>query len=85
MAEKSALDLLTPTVPTATRSAALKVYSDSRKQAGVPVLVQALSSNDAEYRIAALKLAQPYATKGTSPWIAALKKVKPDAFFTPVF
>lgn len=79
MAEKSALDLLTPTVPTATRSAALKVYSDSRKQAGVPVLVQALSSNDAQYRIAALKLAQPYAKQGTSPWIAALKKVKPDA------
>lgn len=79
MAEKLALDLLKPTVPTATRSAALKVYSDSRKQAGVPTLVQALSSNDAEYRIAALKLAQPYAAKGTSPWVAALKKVKPEA------
>ncbi len=79
LAEKSALDLLKPTVPTATRSAALKVYSDSRQKAGVPVLVQALSSTDAEYRIAALKLAQPYAAQGTAPWVAALKKVKPDA------
>ncbi len=79
LAEKSALDLLKPTVPTATRSAALKVYSDSRKQAGVHILVQVLSSNDAEYRSAALKLAQPYAKQGTSPWTAALKKVKPDA------
>lgn len=79
LAEKSALDLLKPTVPTATRSAALKVYSDSRQKAGVPVLVQALSSTEAEYRIAALKLAQPYAAQGTAPWVAALKKVKPDA------
>jgi len=78
LAEKAALDLLKPTIPTATRSAALKVYSDSRKQAGVPLLVQAMSSNDAEYRAAALKLGQAYLDKGTSLWVAALKKTKPE-------
>jgi HEAT repeat protein len=78
LAEKAALDLLKPSVPTATRSAALKVYSDSRGQAGVPLLVQAMNSDDAEYRAAALKLGQTYLDKGTSPWVAALKKAKPQ-------
>ncbi|MPR34673.1 family 16 glycoside hydrolase [Salmonirosea aquatica] len=78
LAEKAALDLLKPAIPTATRSSALKVYSDSRGQAGVPILVQAMNSDDAEYRAAALKLAQPYVDKGTSPWVAALKKAKPE-------
>ncbi|MCF0064138.1 DUF1080 domain-containing protein [Dyadobacter chenwenxiniae] len=81
-AEKAALALLknTPDVKqTPTRSAALKIYSDIKKRESVPVLVSALQSADPEYRIAALKLGQKYLmADGTTPWLNAMKKAKPE-------
>lgn len=82
LAEKSALALL-KTTPDAkqvpTRSAALKIYSDIKKRESVPVLVSALQSPDAQYRIASLKLGQKYLmADGTTPWLNALKKAKPE-------
>lgn len=81
VAEKAALALIKATPDTkqnATRSAALKVYSDSKKRESVPVLVGALASPDAQYRAAALKLGQKYTmANGSAPWIAALKTAKP--------
>jgi HEAT repeat protein len=82
MAEKAALALTTTLVDakqTDTRSAALKIYSDSKKRESVPVLVKALESTDPEYRAAALKLGQKYTmADGTTPWLNALKKAKPE-------
>jgi HEAT repeat protein len=63
----------------ATRSSALKIYADSKKRESVPVLVSALASPDAKYRAAALKLGQKYTmASGSAPWLAALKKAKPE-------
>jgi len=63
----------------ATRSSALKVYADSKKRESVPVLVGALASADPQYRAAALKLGQKYTmANGSAPWLAALKKAKPE-------
>ncbi|QRR03587.1 family 16 glycoside hydrolase [Dyadobacter sandarakinus] len=81
-AEKAALALLKNT-PDAkqgpTRSSALKVYADIKKRESVPVLVQAMSSNDAQYRAAALKLAQNYLmADGTTPWLNTMKKASPE-------
>lgn len=81
IAETAALALMKSTQSPsqlATRSAALKVYSDLKKRESVPVLVSAMSSNDAEYREAALKLGEKYTmANGTAPWLVALKKAKP--------
>lgn len=81
-AEKAALALIknTPDVKqSATRSSALKIYSDIRKRESVPVLVSALQSNDPQYRAAALKLGQKYLmAEGTTPWLSALKKANPE-------
>lgn len=80
-AEKAALALIkaTPDVKqSATRSAALKIYSDIKKRESVPVLVSALQSTDAQYRAAALKLGQKYLmADGTTPWLNAFKKANP--------
>ncbi|SDE28129.1 HEAT repeat [Dyadobacter soli] len=80
-AEKSALALIkaTPDVKqSATRSSALKIYSDIKKRESVPVLVSALQSTDAQYRAAALKLGQKYLmADGTTPWLNAYKKANP--------
>ncbi|WP_439580990.1 family 16 glycoside hydrolase [Dyadobacter bucti] len=82
IAEKAALELIknTPDAKqTATRSSALKVYSDIKKRESVPVLVKAMESTDAQYRAAALKLGQHYLmADGTTPWLNALKKAKPE-------
>lgn len=82
VAEKAALALIksTPDVKqSATRSSALKIYSDIKKRESVPVLVSALQSSDAQYRAAALKLGQKYLmADGTTPWLNALKKAKPE-------
>jgi HEAT repeat protein len=81
-AEKATLALIknTPDAKqTATRSAALKIYSDIKKRESVPVLVSALQSPDAQYRAAALKLGQKYLmADGTTPWLNAFKKAKPE-------
>jgi HEAT repeat protein len=81
-AEKAALALIknTPDAKqSATRSSALKVYADIKKRESVPVLVSALQSTDAQYRAAALKLGQKYLmADGTTPWLNALKKAKPE-------
>ncbi len=81
-AEKAALALIknTPDVKqSATRSSALKIYSDIKKRESVPVLVSALQSSDAQYRAAALKLGQKYLmADGTTPWLNALKKANPE-------
>lgn len=80
-AEKAALALIkaTPDVKqSATRSSALKIYSDIKKRESVPVLVSALQSTDAQYRAAALKLGQKYLmADGTTPWLNAFKKANP--------
>ncbi|MCF0074767.1 DUF1080 domain-containing protein [Dyadobacter sp. CY261] len=80
-AEKSALALIknTPEAKqSATRSSALKIYSDIKKRESVPVLVSALQSTDAQYRAAALKLGQKYLmADGTTPWLNAFKKANP--------
>ena len=82
IAEKAALTLITNTPApeqTATRSSALKVYADIKKRESVPVLVKALESTDSEYRAAALKLGQKYTmADGTTPWLNAFKKAKPE-------
>ena len=82
IAEKAALTLITNTPApeqTATRSSALKVYADIKKRESVPVLVKALESTDPEYRAAALKLGQKYTmADGTTPWLNAFKKAKPE-------
>ena len=82
IAEKATLALTTTLVDpkqTDARSAALKIYADSKKRESVPVLVKALESTDAEYRAAALKLGQKYTmADGTTPWLNALKKAKPE-------
>jgi len=81
-AEKAALALIknTPDVKQgATRSSALKIYSDIKKRESVPVLVSALQSTDPQYRAAALKLGQKYTmADGTTPWLNAMKKAKPE-------
>lgn len=82
IAEKATLALTTTLVDpkqTDARSSALKIYADSKKRESVPVLVKALDSTDPEYRAAALKLGQKYTmADGTTPWLAALKKAKPE-------
>jgi HEAT repeat protein len=82
LAEKAALDLIKKTPApeqTATRSAALKIYADSKKRESVPVLVKAMESTDPEYRAAALKLAQKYTmANGTAAWLTAMQKAKPE-------
>ncbi len=66
-------------INSATRSAALKIYTDSKKREAVPVLVSAMKSKDAAYRAAALKLGQKYTmADGSKPWLKALKKAKPE-------
>ncbi|GGB92167.1 family 16 glycoside hydrolase [Dyadobacter sediminis] len=81
-AEKAALALIKNTPDAkqnATRSSALKIYSDIKKRESVPVLVTALQSTDPEYRAAALKLGQKYTmADGTTPWLNAMKKAKPE-------
>jgi HEAT repeat protein len=81
-AEKAALALIKATTDvkqSATRSGALKVYADIKKRESVPVLVSALASDDAKYRASALKLGQKYTmADGSAPWLAALKKAKPE-------
>ncbi|KAA6441601.1 DUF1080 domain-containing protein [Dyadobacter flavalbus] len=81
-AEKAALALIknTPDAKqSATRSSALKIYSDIKKRESVPVLVNALQSADPQYRAAALKLGQKYTmADGTTPWLNAMKKAKPE-------
>ena len=83
LATKSALELIKNTpapAQTSTRSSALNVYADIKKRESVPVLVNAMSSTDPEYRAAALKLGQKYTmANGTAPWLAALKNVTPEA------
>lgn len=80
-AEKAALALIKATPDakqSATRSSALKIYSDIKKRESVPVLVSALQSTDAQYRAAALKLGQKYLmADGTTPWLNAYKKATP--------
>jgi HEAT repeat protein len=80
-AEKATIALIkaTPDVKqSATRSSALKIYSDIKKRESVPVLVSALQSSDAQYRAAALKLGQKYLmADGTTPWLNAFKKATP--------
>jgi len=82
IAEKAALELIKNTPApeqTSTRSSALKVYADIKKRESVPVLVKALESTDPEYRAAALKLGQKYTmADGTTPWLTAFKKAKPE-------
>jgi HEAT repeat protein len=82
LAEKAALDLIKSTPApeqTATRSSALKIFSDSKKRESVPVLIKAMESNDSEYRAAALKLGQKYTmANGTAAWLSAMKKAKPE-------
>ena len=82
IAEKAALTLITNTPApeqSSTRSSALKVYSDSKKRESVPVLVKAMESTDPRYRAAALKLGQKYTmADGTTPWLNAIKKAKPE-------
>ncbi|WP_221394198.1 family 16 glycoside hydrolase [Dyadobacter sp. NIV53] len=82
IAEKAALELIKNTPApeqTATRSSALKVYSDSKKRESVPVLVKAMESTDPQYRASALKLGQKYTmADGTTPWLNAMKKAKPE-------
>jgi HEAT repeat protein len=82
VAEKAALELIKSTPApeqTATRSSALKIYSDSKKRESVPVLVKAMESTDPEYRAAALKLGQKYTmANGTAAWLTAMKKAKPE-------
>ncbi|WP_215240105.1 DUF1080 domain-containing protein [Dyadobacter helix] len=81
-AEKAAMELIKNTPDpkqSATRSSALKVYSDIKKRESVPVLVKAMASTDPQYRAAALKLGQKYTmANGTAPWLAALKTAKPE-------
>lgn len=81
-AEKATLALIKSTPDAkqiATRSSALKIYSDIKKRESVPVLVSALQSPDAQYRAAALKLGQKYLmADGTTPWLNAFKKAKPE-------
>ena len=83
IAEKATLDIIkSATAPalTATRSSALKIYTDIKKGNATPLLVQAMKSTDSQYRIAALKLAQPYTvSNGSAAWMSALKTVKPEA------
>ena len=80
-AEKATLALIKATPDakqSATRSSALKIYSDIKKRESVPVLVSALQSTDAQYRAAALKLGQKYLmADGTTPWLNAYKKATP--------
>ncbi|MCF2442649.1 DUF1080 domain-containing protein [Dyadobacter sp. CY345] len=82
IADKAALSLINSLVDikqTNTRSAALKIYADSKKRESVPVLVKAMESTDPEYRAAALKLGQKYTmADGTTPWLNAMKKAKPE-------
>lgn len=82
IAEKAALELIKNTPApeqTSTRSSALKVYSDSKKRESVPVLVKAMESTDPQYRASALKLGQKYTmADGTTPWLNAMKKAKPE-------
>jgi HEAT repeat protein len=82
IAEKAALALIKNTPDpkqVATRSSALKIYSDIKKRESVPVLVSALKSTDHEYRAAALKLGQKYLmANGAASWLAALKKADPE-------
>jgi HEAT repeat protein len=82
VAEKAAL-ALTKNTPapeqTSTRSSALKIYADIKKRESVPVLVKALESTDPQYRASALKLGQKYTmADGTTPWLTAFKKAKPE-------
>ena len=81
-AEKAAMELIKNTPDpkqSATRSSALKVYSDIKKRESVPALVNAMASTDPQYRAAALKLGQKYTmANGTAPWLAALKTAKPE-------
>lgn len=82
IADKATLLLINSLVDikqTDTRSAALKIYADSKKRESVPVLVKAMESTDPEYRAAALKLGQKYTmADGTTPWLNAMKKAKPE-------
>ncbi|PWJ60555.1 HEAT repeat protein [Dyadobacter jejuensis] len=82
IAEKAALTLIkagTNAIPTATRSAALKVYADSKKDGATPILTTAIKSDDAQYRAAALKLGQKYTlSSGSTSWLKAMKKAKPE-------
>ncbi|NIJ53545.1 DUF1080 domain-containing protein [Dyadobacter arcticus] len=81
-AEKAALALIKnapDAKQTATRSSALKIYSDIKKRESVPILVSAMESTDVQYRAAALKIGQKYLmADGAKPWIAAMKKAKPE-------
>ncbi|MCE7061442.1 DUF1080 domain-containing protein [Dyadobacter sp. CY343] len=82
LAEKGAWEIVKNTPDpkqVATKSAALKIYSDIKKRESVPALVSALQSTNPEYRAAALKLAQKYLmANGTAPWLAAMKKSTPE-------
>ncbi|KAA0991420.1 family 16 glycoside hydrolase [Dyadobacter aurulentus] len=82
LAEKAAWEIVKNTPDpkqVATKSAALKIYSDIKKRESVPALVSALQSTNPEYRAAALKLGQKYLmANGTAPWLAAMKKATPE-------
>ncbi len=82
IAERAALEIIksaTKPEQSATRSSALKIYSDSKKAASVPLLVQAMKTNDSKYRASALKLAQHYiGTSGSAPWLSVLNSSKPE-------
>lgn len=61
-----------------TRTAALKLLTDIQKASAVPLLTDAATDKDAEYRAAALKFAAPYITsENTALWVKKLKKSDP--------
>lgn len=57
------------------RSAALKILTDSRKDQGSNILIEAVADKNSQYRAAALKFAVPYLNPASTVlWIAKLEK-----------
>lgn len=61
-----------------TQTAALKIYTDIRKEKAVPFLIKAMQGSDAKLRAAALKFALSFkTTSSVSLWLNALKTASP--------
>ncbi|MDQ4139599.1 MAG: HEAT repeat domain-containing protein, partial [Bacteroidota bacterium] len=72
------LDKTTQDNQVPTRIAALNFLVDIQGEQSLPLLVKAANDKNQAYRVAALNRAAKFKT-GTSEWLAALKKAKPDA------
>lgn len=62
-----------------TRTAALRLLTTIQGEKSMPLLLQAATDKNPEYRAAALKFAAPYVSPGTTEmWLSKLKKAGPE-------